>query len=140
MAKSSKVVVERTVAKSPLLPLGQGEILYYEFTQNNSGGRWKTDENTAEAVIIAARSVKEANRLAEDVGIYFNGCAKGYDCDCCGDRWHEISTWSEKGTSEPTIYGQKPKTYLAKDAYGSRAIVIHHADGSRETFTRIEAK
>ena len=140
MEKSSKVIVERTVAKGPLRPLGAGEILYYEFNQNNSGGRYKLNENTAEAVIIAARDAKEANSRAEDIGIYFDGCSKGYDCDCCGDRWYEISTWSEKGTVEALLYGQKPEVYLQDRFYGSRAVIVHHADGTRETFAHHDDK
>jgi len=67
--------VERIVGTSSLLPLGAGDVKYYDFSQNNSGGRFHVDDNVAENVIIAARTVDEANERAEKVGIYFDGCA-----------------------------------------------------------------
>ena len=27
-------------------------------------------------------------RLAEDIGLYFDGVEQGMDCSCCGDRWY----------------------------------------------------
>ncbi len=125
--------VERILGKSPLLPLGAGEVKYYDFSQNNSGGRWKVDENFAENTIISARNLKEANYRAEELGIYFNGCEAGMDCDCCGDRWS--SQWSESKDLEPLIYGEKPEKYLTESTYSMReTIIVHHADGTRETF------
>lgn len=41
-------------------------------------------------VFVEAIAVEEANRRAEDIGIYFNGCDKGLDCNCCGDRWSPV--------------------------------------------------
>lgn len=61
---------------------------FYEFNQNNSGGSFDTDENLCHTVIIEANSEDEAVKKAEDLGCYWDGCANGIDCPCCGDRWY----------------------------------------------------
>src|SRR5690606_15189130 len=40
-----------------------------------------------------AESAREANRIAEDLGCYWDGCDSGIDCNCCGYRWS--SKWSD---------------------------------------------
>lgn len=79
--------------------------MFYTFRQNNSGGSLVKDDLVSEYVIIEANSHVEANDLAEDIGIYFNGCASGRDCPCCGDRWY--AHWSEHDAYViPAIYGE----------------------------------
>ena len=60
---------------------------WYLFTQANSGGYM-----TAPAVNIAilADDYEQANELALSRGAYFDGCAAGKDCQCCGDRWRRV--------------------------------------------------
>jgi len=129
--------VERIVGTSSLLPLEAGDVKYYNFSQNNSGGRFHVDDNVAENVIIAARTVDEANERAEKVSIYFAGCAAGRDCNCCGDRWS--SQRSESKDVEPLVYSSRPENHLIKHGYSMRSkVIIYHADGSRETFARVE--
>lgn len=62
---------------------------FYEFNQNNSGGSFEVNDKVCHRVIIEATDATEANYLAERLGIYFNGCDRGMDCSCCGDRWSE---------------------------------------------------
>ncbi len=132
--------VERTVDKGPLLPLGAGEVRYYEFSQNNSGGGFDLDENYGEDVLIAARNKDEANERAQRIGVYFNGCDDERDCECCGDRWS--AQWSESKDVAPLVGGQAPEKYLSENKYAwhHTKIVVHHADGTRETFTAVDAK
>ena len=104
VTKTKQFVIKHVVAKGTLLPIEEGDVFYYEFSQNNSGGRFKRDENVAEAVIIAACNAEEANSRAKDIGIYFHGCSKGKDCKCCGDRWSKISSWSKEGALEALVY------------------------------------
>jgi hypothetical protein len=61
---------------------------FYEFRQSNSGGSFKFDHKRGLSVHVwvEASSAEEANALAENLGIYFDGYG---DCSCCGDRWHE---------------------------------------------------
>ena len=95
---------------------------FYTFSQNNSGGRFRGPEY----VIIEAGNAGEANRIAvEDADIYFDGCYKGIDCDCCGDRWHPA--YEDEGTETPEIYGEDARHYKG---FSSRAsIVIYYLNG-----------
>lgn len=63
--------------------------MWYEYSQNNSGGSFVYDHDAglAERVYIEADSASEADDRFESIGGYFNGIDDGYDCDCCGDRW-----------------------------------------------------
>lgn len=72
---------------------------FYSFGQNNSGGFWK---DPAIQLIIEASSYSEAEKIAYDYGVYFNGCDEGIDCECCGDRWS--TSWNEEGFDKPGVY------------------------------------
>jgi hypothetical protein len=82
------------------------ETLFYTYNQNNSGGYFKEEhkDGIGHYVIVEAFNNKDANRRAEDIGIYFDGCQKDMDCSCCGDRWYEAS--ANDGEVQPTIFGQ----------------------------------
>lgn len=74
---------------------------WFNYRQNNSGGFFC---EPAVNVHIEADSAKEANRIAEENGLYFNGVDSHQDCECCGDRWHE--QWDdEDGDKVPSSYG-----------------------------------
>lgn len=78
----------------------------YIYTQNNSGGvfdypEWTGPEGRGGVfsffgeqkkpvdVWVMAESSIEADALAQEyAGVYFDGCQKGFDCECCGDRWY----------------------------------------------------
>lgn len=64
---------------------------FFDFSQNNSGGSFVFDEQRGitHFVIVEAMDADHANSVAENIGLYFNGCESGNDCDCCGDRWSE---------------------------------------------------
>lgn len=61
---------------------------FYEIYQNNSGGSFVVDDKLCHRLFIEAKSGKEAIRIAEDLGCYWDGCDNGNDCRCCGDRWY----------------------------------------------------
>ena len=63
---------------------------FYHYHQNNSGGVLL---EPACEVFIEAATAEEANAIARNNGLYFDGCAKDMDCDCCGDRWYEVSDY-----------------------------------------------
>jgi hypothetical protein len=69
--------------------------MWFHFRQNNSGGGFdiNDDEGIGPQIWVEADDAKEANELALELGIYFDGCADGLDCDCCGDRWHRAGFW-----------------------------------------------
>lgn len=93
---------------------------FYEFSQNNTGGSFVTDDKLCHRVVIEAASEKEAIQKAEEMGIYFNGVDDGMDCPCCGDRWYtpdkidlerintewngyELSVWLTSGKPKGTL-------------------------------------
>ena len=58
---------------------------WWRYSQNNSGGSFDPDGGME--TWVWARGSSQANLVAETHGIYFDGCATGNDCRCCGDRW-----------------------------------------------------
>ena len=72
---------------------------WWKYGQNNSGGSF--DHDGGHATYIWAAGVAEANRIAEANGIYFDGCDKGRDCRCCGDRWS--TPWDDEDPEHPPI-------------------------------------
>lgn len=62
---------------------------FFEYRQNNSGGRFNIDDTLTVRVIVEAKDKEQAIQIGENLGIYFNGCDEGRDCPCCGDRWYE---------------------------------------------------
>ena len=62
---------------------------FFSFRQNNSGGSFDENEKLCQCVYIEAENSEEANEKALDLGIYFDGVEKGFDCECCGSRWYE---------------------------------------------------
>ena len=72
---------------------------YFKFRQNNSGGAFCGTP----LVFIQADNADDANRIAQDNGIYFNGVADGVDCDCCGDRWYPVN--DDDAQNQPSSYG-----------------------------------
>ena len=110
--------------------------MFFTYDQNNSSGVFK---EPAMYVIVEADSAVEANHVAEAVDVYFDGCEKGIDCGCCGDRWHE--EWSDNaGTGIPSIYDQPVSEYQNKfrqdwaDKDGIPLVMVFYANGTVETF------
>jgi hypothetical protein len=100
------------------------DLKWFQFSQNNSGGRFVEDDNVCEYVYIQARNASEAIAKAETF------CDNSDSCDCCGDRW---SFWvnDSDGTDEPMLYGE-PIREVKKDWYREKAR-LHHFDGRIET-------
>lgn len=105
---------------------------FYHFHQNNSGGDFDLTDKLTHHVIVEAESAERANNKLESLGGYFDGCADGRDCDCCGDRWYPASG---KGDTEPMVYGTKPQDYVKRPhALWAKNVVVHYADGRVEWF------
>jgi hypothetical protein len=103
--------------------------MYYTFYQNNSGGIFDITSDVAEYVIIEASNHEEANDIAESIGIYFNGCEDGIDCECCGNRWYPV--FERDGTEEPDIYGT-----MAFSREGPMCI-LHYKNGDKGNFPTV---
>lgn len=104
---------------------------FFTFDQNNSGGKFDVylEEGISETVIIEAADYTQANDRAEEIGLYFDGCENGFDCECCGDRWSRA--WGDdEGYDIPTLYGED--VYEAKSGWYRDVVFIHYLDGKIE--------
>jgi hypothetical protein len=79
---------------------------YFEYAQNNSFGTFVIDDNVGIGpfVWIEAIDTRHANARAESLGIYFDGCAEGLDCPCCGDRWYPQAPAYGDGEESPHVW------------------------------------
>ncbi|MFD3361606.1 hypothetical protein ACFWW5_00700 [Streptomyces albidoflavus] len=103
--------------------------MFFTFDQNNSGGSFDFDaaRGISQCVIVEAADAEEANRRAEEIGLYFDG--EG-DCACCGDRWSE--QWSsDAGDDVPSVYGTPVEsgTVLLKWMGDNPDVFVHYLDG-----------
>ena len=108
--------------------------MFYHYRQNNSGGSFILDDDVTVHVIIEAESAEQADRRAESIGIYFDGCSNGMDCPCCGDRW---TSQYNKGDKEPLVYGENPQAFADSDLgirwWGEKpAVYIYYANGDKK--------
>lgn len=67
--------------------------MWYEISQNKSGGNFDVDINLCHRLFIEAENIEAAIRKAEQLGCYWDGVESGIDCPCCGDRW--VKPYSE---------------------------------------------
>jgi hypothetical protein len=111
---------------------------FFHFNQNNPGGRFDVDNKVAHHVIIEAIDANHANQRAESIGIYFDGCSKGMDCDCCGDRWY--AQWhDEKGMDVPMIYEESPEGFRDFFTKPNEPVChIYYLDGLQKTYLQPE--
>ena len=103
------------MAKSVAAPKAR----WFHFSQNNSGGKFEYDpkRGITHHMVIEAPNYQEANMRAQNIGLYFDGCDSGMDCECCGDRWYRLHE-TTKGDEKPSVYG-KPVT-----ARGSKKEIV----------------
>ena len=86
---------------------------YFKFNQNNSFGVF----HGTPLVFVQADNAADANRVAQDHGVYFNGVADGVDCDCCGDRWYPVSDDDAQDQPSALIWGGGVTVYSDGDKY-----------------------
>lgn len=115
-------------------------MAFFHFSQNNSGGWFSFDEEDGitHHVVVEADSAEAANNRALSIGLYFDGCDAGLDCECCGDRWYR--QWDKRdGTKTPEVYGDSPEEFVKRGTFfqwmaDGKAICVHYADGRKEWF------
>lgn len=114
------------------------DLKLYRFRQNNSGGVFHFTDDLDVVVYVQASNEREANSRAEDLGIYFDGCRNGQDCDCCGDRWWPVDESDASSTKEEFI------EKLSWDAYGmmwsEKVAILHTVDNMRHIITKTGVK
>lgn len=105
---------------------------FFTFSQNNSGGSFVfKKEGITHYVVIEAVDANHAASRAEEIGLYFNGCDSGQDCECCGDRWYR--PYRDDGDKKPMIYGKAASEYKDVNWMGENPeIVVHYLDGKIE--------
>src|SRR5262245_57822169 len=100
--------------------------MFYEFSQNNSGGYFVNhpEKGIGHTVWVEADDACHANARAVIIGLYFDGCRTGVDCTCCGDRWHR--QWGdEQGVKAPVPYERR----YWYDEDGPRLVFVHKLSG-----------
>lgn len=75
---------------------------FFTFSQSNPGGYFIKNDKVSEYVIVQAENANEANNIAEEIGIYFDGIRKKIDCSCCNDRWYRITEMEGRDSIEIT--------------------------------------
>lgn len=105
---------------------------YYMWRQNNTGGSFVTNDDLSRFVVIQADSYADAEEKAFSFGIYYDGVDSGYDCACCGDRWHEGDFLVEldEGDSIEDCLQRHEDEY----PWHGTVTIFHLADGSKKTF------
>jgi hypothetical protein len=106
---------------------------FWHFRQNNSGGLFDIDDSRGIGVDvwIEAASLEDAERRAEQIGLYFNGVQDGRDCDCCGDRWY--APWGDAGVEAPIINFDDQHQFSCHNT-----VYVHHMDGVIERVMKTE--
>ena len=105
--------------------------MFYQFDQNNSGGSFVIDDKLCHRLFIEADNYIEAEEKAFDMGVYFDGCEKGLDCSCCGDRWYsgdelDLNSINEKGYTVSEMksgYGGNPE-YMWEAKYRKYNVLV----------------
>ncbi len=87
---------------------------FYEFSQNNSGGKFAVDSQLCRLLIIEASSEEEAISKAEDLGCYWDGVEKDMDCPCCGDRWYRSGNVIDLDIINEKWKGWEVKKFIEK--------------------------
>ena len=104
-----------------------GQLKWFAFHQNNSGGFFDVNENVSEYVFVQAPNVESANSIAERF------LDNSGSCSCCGDRW---SFWffgdDEKGTDAPMIYGEPMESHSTP--WVKDFARLHYFDGRVESY------
>jgi hypothetical protein len=87
-------------------PKPESQPGFYLYRQNNSGGHHYKDDAVCEFVIVEANGNDDADRRAENIGIYFDGVDLNRDDDDWGDRWHRADSYDV--SPEPMLFEQNP--------------------------------
>lgn len=112
---------------------------WFYFDQNNSGGSFdhEPEDGIGYGLFIEAMDADHACARAERIGLYFNGCASGRDCSCCGDRWSK--PWDD-GQDKPTRYDQEWRPVVdgeEPDTEWGIPLYIHYIGGEFKAAKRV---
>lgn len=109
--------------------------MFFTYSQNNSGGSFvfSADRGISTYVIVEADDAEHADYRAKRIGLYFDGCDDGRDCDCCGDRWHAAYG---QGDKVPSIYSEpvQDADHPFKWQGSNPEAFVHFADGGVQAY------
>jgi hypothetical protein len=105
--------------------------MWFKFNQNNSGGKFTYSKNLADHVWIEADNPRHANIIAEDLGIYFDGCDTGRDCPCCGDRWYPVYGTGSDITLDQLLEKLRNANKEYKNSLYNISWVVHAKGGAK---------
>ena len=118
---------------------------FIEYTQNNSGGSFTTNDKLCHRVFIEVPEDQEkvSDDKALELGIYFDGCRDAIDCSCCGDRWYhayKFVTFPFKFSEEDTFISIEQYAQYLADNYGwtTPDIRIYYLDGRVQEIFKTE--
>ena len=118
-------------------------MAWFYFRQNNSGGFFQRDDNLCEYMFVEAPNHFEANKIAENLGCYWDGVAHGFDCSCCGDRWNPQTASDEMAFPikwENNITINSVEDYakvLAEQFFLIGCIRIFYQSGAKKEFHKV---
>ncbi|MGJ0846546.1 DUF7296 family protein [Tissierella praeacuta] len=99
--------------------------MFYDISQNNSGGYYILNDDVAEFLIIEAENNSQANDILYEITESYSEY-----CPCCGERWGEFYG---EGTCRPTIYGKPAQKFLDEDTwYRNATAMVYYLDGRKE--------
>jgi hypothetical protein len=95
-------------------------VRWFEWSQNNSGGSFVVDKKLCHRLFIEAEDEHAAEQKAFELGVYYDGCADGIDCNCCGDRWYSPDelTFPLKYSDDITFITVEEYAQHLADKYG----------------------
>lgn len=102
------------------------KLQWYEFNQNNSGGRYVEDDVQGVTVFVQATSADEAT-----AAIW--GQLNHSYCECCGERWS--TPWrDDEGKDFPEKYDNPifATENSEPNGYSGSSVVLHFYDGHIE--------
>lgn len=99
-------------------------LLWFHFSQNNSGGGFVVDENVCEDVFIQDTNAASAIRRAEAF------MDNSDSCPCCGDRW---SFWLDDSDGKPVPMKYDVPAEIEAPSFFRKNYKLHFFDGHVET-------
>lgn len=99
------------------------ETKFFEFVQNNSGGKFDVNDDVCGRVLIEA--IDKNHAVSKIMPMIENQSAS---CDCCGDRWdlYDIESFDN---SDDYVELIRSFNWVRT----SPEIIIHFLDGSKKT-------
>lgn len=96
-----------------------GDLMYYIYRQNNSGGYLIENDDVGSYVVVEATSQSKAQSKMEEIIVGYNDF-----CTCCGERWSPEAPKEINSMEEFT-------TVMWKRNFSENKYIIYHADGTK---------